>query len=181
MLPRRTAAALCALAAVIAIAGCGSSSSGVTPTAYVSAICKAVGPFEKDVATRESALNPSSIKSAAQGKTALIGFLQGVAGDTQHTLAQLKSAGTPNVTNGKKIQGAIVSAFTRLESSMKTGATTAQSLPTSSAKAFQTGATQLSTTIRSSLTGVGSSLQSLRSAKLEKAATKSAACKSITG
>lgn len=179
MRSRTYAAALCALVVAIVIAGCGSSSSGVTPAAYVSTICKAVGPFEKSVASRESALNPTAIKSPAEGRTALVGFLTGVAADTQKTLSVLKSAGNPNVTRGKAIQSAIVGAFTRLESAMTAGARSAQALPTSSASAFQTGATKLGTTVRTSLAGVGKSLSNLKSPKLEKAATKAPACKSI--
>lgn len=180
MRSRRYAAALCALAVAIVLAGCGGGSSGVTPTAYVTSICKAVGPFETSVTKREQTLDPTAIKNATQGKQALITFLDGVASDTAGTLTALKSAGNPTVPNGKKIQSGIVTAFTHLESAMKTGARSAQSLPTSSPKAFQKAATQLGYSVRSSLAGVGSSLGSLRSPKLEKAAAKAPACKSIT-
>jgi hypothetical protein len=182
MLLRKSAAVIGALATTAGFAGCGSSSSsGVTAGAYVKAVCNAVGPFEKDVAARSGALNPTTIKSPAQGKTALQGFLSAVSHDTDKALAQLKAAGAPDVTNGKKIETAIVGAFTQLDTAMKTAATNANSLPTTSPTAFQSAATTLGTTVRNSMNGIGSSLSGLKSSELEKAAAKEPACKTLNG
>jgi hypothetical protein len=183
MLARKSAAAIGVLATTVGFAGCGggSSSSGVTAAAYVKSVCNAVGPFEKDVTARSSALNPTSIKSPAEGKTALQGFLTAVAGDTDKALSQLKSAGKPSVTNGKQIEAAIVQAFTQLDSAMKKAATSANSLPTTSATAFQAAATTLGTTVRTSMSGIGSSLSGLKSPELQKAAAKEPACSTLNG
>ncbi len=181
MLLRRSAATLGVLAATVGFAGCGSSSSGVSAGTYVKAVCNAVGPFEKDVASRSGALNPSTIKSPTQGKTALQGFLTAVASDTDRALGQLQSAGSPNVANGQKIESAIVGAFAQLDHAMKAAAGQANSLPTTSPTAFQTAATTLGTTVRNSMNGIGSSLTGLRSSELEKAAAKEPACSSLNG
>lgn len=181
MLLRRSAAAVGVLATTIGFAGCGSSSSGVSAGAYVKAVCNAVGPFEKDVAVRSGALNPKAIKSPAQGKVALQGFLSAVASDTDKALGQLKAAGSPDVTNGGKIEKAIVHAFTQLDHAMKTAATNANTLPTTSATAFQTAATTLGTTVKNSMAGIGTSLSGLKSSELEKAASKEPACKTLNG
>jgi basic membrane lipoprotein Med (substrate-binding protein (PBP1-ABC) superfamily) len=181
MLRRRTVAILAVLAiTAAALSGCGgSSSSGVTPAAYVKAICSAVGPFEKDVQARSSALNLSSIKSAQQGKTALQGFLKAIASDTDAAVSKLKAAGAPNVSNGPKIQSAIVSAFTQLDTAMQKAASSADSLPTASPEAFKTAATTLGNTVKTSMSGIGSSLNGLKSTALEKAAASDPTCKSI--
>src|SRR5947209_3770578 len=107
MLTRHRMTTICgALAAALTLGACGSSgSSSVTPSAYVKSICQAVGPFEKDVQSRSSALNLGSIKAPAQGKTALQGFLGAVASDTDAAVAKLKQAGSPDVKNGKQIPG----------------------------------------------------------------------------
>ena len=181
MLLRRSVAALGALATAVGFAGCGSSSSGVSAGTYVKAVCNAVGPFEKDVASRSSALNPSSIKSPAQGKTALQSFLAAVASDTDRALGQLKAAGSPDVANGPKIESAIVGAFTQLDHAMKAAAGQANTLPTTSPTAFQSAATTLGNTVRSSMNGIGSSLTGLKSSELEKAAAKEPACSSLNG
>jgi hypothetical protein len=144
-------------------------------------VCQAVGPFEKDVTKRSGALNPSAIRSPTDGKTALQAFLNAVASDTDTALSQLKSAGTPSVTNGKRIESAIVQAFTQLDAAMKTAATSANALPTTSAPAFQTAATALGNTVKASMSGIGSSLNGLKSPELQKAASKVPACSAING
>ena len=173
---------LFALVVSIALAGCGSSgNSAISPSAYVKSVCSSVGPFEKDVVNRSSTLDLATITDAAQGKAALQGFLQAVSEDTDRALAQLKSAGAPNVKNGKEIAGAIVSAFTDLKSTMVQAVNQAGALPTDSAAAFKADAQALGTTVRASMTRIGTNLQSstLRSAEVEKAAADEPACKSM--
>ena len=58
-----------ALAITIGLAACGgSSSSGPTPAAYVKSICQAIGPFEKTVQKRSSALNLSTIRARPRAR-----------------------------------------------------------------------------------------------------------------
>jgi hypothetical protein len=151
----------------------------VTAASYVKSICSAIAPFEKDVQARSSALDLSSIKNASDGKTALQGFLNAVASDTDKAVTQLKASGTPDVTNGTAISAGIVSAFTQLKSALSTAATQAGSLPTGSAQAFKTAAQTLGSGVQSSMSKIGSSLGNLQSADLEKAAAADPTCKSL--
>jgi hypothetical protein len=173
----RLALATFAIAALLA--GCGSSSSGVSASSYVKSICNAVTPFEKDVTTRSSALNLTTLTNASAGKKALQGFLSAVATDTDQVITRLKAAGSPNVSNGDKIAKGVVNAFTQLKSAMSRAVTQANSLPTNTPQAFKTAAQNLGTTVRSSMTSIGSGLSSLKSTDLEKAAAKEPACKSL--
>jgi hypothetical protein len=174
-----------ALALTAVLAGCGSSSSskssGVSAGAYVKTVCQAVGPFEKDVVRRSSALNLATINNPAQGKTALKGFLSAVAADTGKALADLKAGGTPDVKNGKGISGAIVGAFSQLDTTMSQAVKQADNLSTTDPSAFKAGAQKLGNTVRSSMTNIGTNLQSstLKSPDLEQAAAKEPACKSL--
>jgi hypothetical protein len=171
-----------AILAALVLAGCGSSgSSDVTAAAYVKSICSAVAPFEKDVLTRSSALNLTAVKSPAQGKQALSSFLSAIATDTDGAVSKLQSAGTPKVSNGKQISSAILSAFSQLKTAMHKAASQSKALPTSTTKAFQTGATTLGNNVRTAMTSIGQNLQSstLKSSELQKAAQKEPACKSI--
>lgn len=179
--PSLAAGALTALSTAAVLAGCGGSSgsSKVTPASYVKSVCSAVAPFEKDVQSRSSALNLTTVNSPAQGKRALQGFLTAVASDTDQTVSKIKSAGTPDVSNGKAIQSAMVSAFTQLQSAMHHAATQANNLSTSSPAAFKAGADSLGGTVRSSITGIGSTLNGLKNADLEKAASSEPACKAL--
>ncbi len=177
-LGRKTSTIAGVLAASIALGACGDSST-VSPAAYSKSICQAVGPFEKSVQTRSSALNLSSIKSPAQGKQALQGFLNGVVADTEQAITKLKSAGTPNVSNGKKISTAIVGAFTQLHGALGQAVSSANALPTSSAQAFKSAAVTLGTNVRNSMSNIGSSLSGLKSPELESAAKKEPACQNL--
>jgi hypothetical protein len=171
---------IAAISTAAVLAGCGSSgSSNVTPASYVKSVCSAVAPFEKDVQSRSSALNQTTVNNPAQGKQALQRFLTAVAADTDRTVSQIKSAGTPNVSNGKAIQTAMVSAFTQLQSAMHHAASQANSLSTTSPAAFKTGADALGGAVRSSITSIGSSLNGLKNADLEKAASSEPSCKSL--
>jgi hypothetical protein len=196
MLSRRRSISFAALAVTVALAGCGGSSksstsgsggsggttsqpSKVTAAAYVKSICSAIGPFEKDVQAKSSALNLSSIKNAAQGKAALQNFLSSVAADTDKAVSQLKAAGTPDVQNGQAISQGIVTAFTELKTTLSSAAGQAGSLPTGNAQAFKTAAQALGTGVQGSMSKIGSSLGNLKSADLEKAAASDPTCKSL--
>jgi hypothetical protein len=186
--PLRTALAVLAVAALLSACGgggsggsSGSSSSDVSAADYVKAICTAVGPFEKDVAARSNELNSAKLTSAAQGKKAVQGFLTAVSTDTNQALTKLQAAGTPNVSNGKEISTTIVAAFKQLKTAIGTALTQAKNLSTSSPQAFQKGATALGGTVQSSLSGISTSLGKLKSADLEKAASKEPACTSLNG
>jgi hypothetical protein len=177
---RKPIAAACAIAVTIGLVACGgSSSSGPTPAAYVKSICNAIGPFEKTVQQRSSALNLSTIKSPAEGKKALQGFLTQVASDTDQAVAKLKAAGVPSVSNGKQVSAAIVGAFTQLKGALTKAATQAGALPTASPQAFQTAAQGLGSAVQSSMSGIGGSLSNLKSPDLEAAAKKEPACTNL--
>jgi hypothetical protein len=179
-LGRRTSIILGVLVVSLALTACGgSSSSGVTPAAYVKSICQAVGPFEKDVQARSSQLDLSTIKSAAEGKQALQKFLDAVVADTDQAINKLKAAGAPSVNNGKQISTAIVTAFTQLKGALGQAATSANNLPTSSPAAFKAAANSLGTNVRSSMSNIGAGLSGLKSPDLESAAKKEAACQTL--
>ena len=180
LLRRKAFACVAALATVLSLAACGgSSSSGVSAGSYVKSICQAIGPFEKDVQSRSSALDLSSITSAAAGKKALQDFLAAIVADTDKAVQQLKAAGSPNVTNGEKISGAIVSAFSQVKTALSQAETQAGNLPTTSPTAFKAAAQTIGTGIRTSMSNIGNSLSNLKSADLENAAKKEAACTSL--
>src|SRR5438067_5297577 len=116
MVGRKILACLTAVALAATLAACGgSSSSDVSAGSYVKSICQAIGPFEKDVQTRSQALNLSTLTSATQGKKALQDFLAAIVADTDKAVNKLKSGGSPNVNNGKKISAAIVTAFSQVK------------------------------------------------------------------
>jgi hypothetical protein len=172
--------ALAVLVAVALCAGCGSSGPAkVSAASYVGAVCSAISPLERDVVTRSSALNNSTATNAAQAKKTLQGFLTAVAQDSDNALTRIRSAGNPDIGNGKAVAGTIVQAFTQLRDAMRAAVTKADSLPTDSAASFKTAAQALGASVRGSLNSINAS--GLSNADLEHAAAKQQACKSLNG
>ncbi len=160
-------------------AGCGSSGAPkVTPHAYVRAVCSAISPLERDVVSRSSALNGSTATDATEAKKTLKGFLTAVAQDADHALTKIRAAGTPDISGGKRVSGAIVKTFTQLRDTMRNAVSKASSLPTDSASSFNTAAHTLTVSVKSSLGNIDAS--GLSDPELEKAAANEPACQSLS-
>jgi hypothetical protein len=165
------------LIVILLCAGCGSSGSKVSAGTYVKTVCSAISPLERDVGIRSSALNNSTATNATQAKQTLQGFLNAIEQDSEHAVSQIRSAGTPDISNGKAVSGAIVSAFSQLRDAMKVAVTKAASLPTDTPTSFNSAAQALTTSVRGSLNNIDAS--GLTNPELEKAASKEPACKSL--
>lgn len=164
-----------ALLAVAAIAGCGSSGSGVSAGRYMSSVCTAIGPWVSDVSVKTRQLDLSSKASPQDRKAVTERFLDAVVADSQRAVSQIKAAGTPNINNGKAVAATIVSGFEQLSAAMLQARVQAAKLPTSSEAAFNAATQSLS----NSVTGSVSQLGSLRNPELEKAAARQAACQQL--
>lgn len=172
----RSAPAL--LIVLLLCAGCGSSgSSKVSAGTYVKSVCSAISPLERDVVTRSSALNSSTATNASEAKRTLQGFLNAIEQDSEHAVSRIRAAGTPDISGGKTVSGAIVRTFSELRDAMKSAVTKSHALPTNSASSFNSAAQALTTSVRGSLNNIDAS--GLTNPALEKAASKEPACKSL--
>ncbi len=166
------------LIVLLLCAGCGSSgSSKVSARTYVRSVCSAISPLVTDVATRSSALNNSSASNATEAKKTLQGFLTAIAQDSDHAVSRIRSAGTPDISDGKSVANAIVKTFIELRDAMQAAVTKSKSLPTDSASSFNSAAQALTTKVRGSLNSIDAS--GLSNPDLEKAASTEPACKSL--
>jgi hypothetical protein len=171
------------LIVLLLCAGCGSggssktSDSKITAGSYVKSVCSAISPLERDVVTRSSALNNSTATNATQAKQTLQGFLNAIEEDSEHAVARIRAAGTPDISGGKTVSGAIVRTFSQLRDAMKAAVTKSQALPTSSPSLFNSAAQALTSSVRGSLNNIDAS--GLNNPALEKAASKEPACQSL--
>jgi hypothetical protein len=172
------------LVAVAVCVGCGSNgsshttSSKVSASTYVSALCSAISPLEKDVRSRSAALKKTTATSAVQAKKNLRGFLAVVEQDADHTLARIQSAGTPDISGGDAVAGKIVGTFTQLRDAMRAAVAKSASLPTDSPSSFQTAAQSLLTSVGAALNNIDSS--GLNNPDVEKAEADQPACKQLS-
>ncbi|HET6868458.1 MAG TPA: hypothetical protein VFH80_21260 [Solirubrobacteraceae bacterium] len=165
------------LIVILLCAGCGSSDSKVSAGTYVKSVCSAISPLSRDVSIRLNALNNTPAPNATVAKKTLQGFLDAVEQDSEHALSQLRSAGTPDISNGKSVSAAIVKTFSQLRDAMRVAVSKSQSLPTDSPSSFNAAAQALTTSVRGSLNKIDAS--GLSNPALEKAASTESACRSL--
>lgn len=177
LMGKKASTAVSALALSATLAACGgSSSSGTGASSYMKQVCQGVVKFETSIRARSAALTPKSYPTLASRREALQGFLNGAVSDADQALSTIKGAGTPDVKNGKHVSSALTTAFTQVRGTLSQAASQAQSLPTNNPQAFKTAADSLGTSVRSSMTSIGSSLSGLNSPELETAAKSQASC-----
>jgi hypothetical protein len=178
---RRSVALILVLLATAGLAGCGSSSSTVSPAAYMKSVCTAVVQFRNELKSRTSAVE--SIERSASPKTrktTLVTFLASAASVSGTAVRELKAAGAPGVKNGTQVQSTIIGTFVHLQSAISSAANRAKALPTTSLSAFQRSGSPLVSTFEASVQDLGTSVSSLKSPALDQAARKVSACKAIS-
>ncbi len=177
-------ARLGALAALLALAACGSSNSHpgvVSADTYMQSVCSALGPWEIDLRARSAALQPAPSATAPERKHAVQVFLSAVIGDTGAALTRLRQARTPNIPGGRNVAGGLVTAFTQLQATYQRAARQSRTLPTRSVSQLQAAILGIATTVDSSLSTIGTRLQALQTPALKQAAAKAPACRKISG
>lgn len=168
-----------ALVAAVALAGCGGSSS-VSATTYVKSICTALDSWKQQIQTAGRSLQASGIATAspATAKTQYLGFVTTLVSATRHTTAALKAAGTPSVKDGATIAGGLSGAFDRGSQGLAVARSRAAAIPTTSASAFETAATGVTTQIRSALQNIAT-ITPRSSPQLRAAAAKEPSCRAL--
>lgn len=165
------------------LSGCGGaripSTNRVTPTAYVTALCEAVGPFERDVAARSGSLTSTSSLTPAAGRSELVSYLGALSRDSRQAVARLGAAGVPAVSGGNGFAATILSTFRRLELTLGRSEKLAAALPTTSQAAFRSAAVTLATAVRDSLGRLGVGLSTKGNRVLDAAAAKVPACHAL--
>jgi len=183
-----TASLLLALVLSGVAAGAQKSSP---PKTWVSAFCGSVVTWEKTVKSDTAKLNATLLTLKKGGKVnvpsvkaKLVGFLGAVVHSTDKMISQIKHVGAPDVKNGSKIQSGVLSAFNQLDTAFKQAKSSAQKLPTGSAKAFSTKAEALAQTIQSSANRIGvafSALDKYSTKELNDAAKNDKTCAKLGG
>ena len=176
--PVRAALAACLL--LLALAACGGSGAAkVTPTAYVSALCRAVAPFERDVAAASGQLTGATATSLAASRARLVSYLGSLAQDSATAQHRLSAAGVPDVKDGTAFATTIVSTFSRLHNAFVRSVKLASGLPTTDRTQFSAGAAQLATAVKESVGQLGAGLSTKSNKVLDQAAAKLAVCHTL--
>jgi hypothetical protein len=178
---------LVVLLTAVPVCGCGSGSSGkseggkTSPEAYVNQVCSSVGQWLRSVETSSAQigkeLRPGS--TPAHAKQALETLLASSVAASEHVVAGLQTAGTPEVGGGEQIASGLVGSFRQATSALQHVEAQVRALPTEDRNAFLGAAKQVGSSVENSLSSIGTGLSSLRNSELEKAAKMSQACKQL--
>jgi hypothetical protein len=180
---RAVALGLClAVGAAAILAGCGSGGGGRTVAAarYATALCRAIGPFERDLASGAGALQAATMRSPRSGRHVLVSFLAKVGSDTGSAASRLRAVGVPEIRDGARVARDFAALFARLHSALEAALRNARTLPTTTASAFRAAATRLGERVRLTMGDVAAGdVRTLRNPELAAAARRSPACHAL--
>lgn len=174
--------ALAGIALTLGLAACGSGagSSGVTAAAYVKSVCGTLASWKTDVTGAATKLQTASsaAKTLAQGKAEYVVFVTSLVAATRKAANGLKSAGIPNVKDGRQGATTLSQAFGQASTSLAGTIVKAKAIPTTSASAYQAAASGVSDQFKASLNTLANASPK-RNDALKAAAAKDPTCKAL--
>lgn len=181
-----------ALASVLVFAACGGDDGDgeeeeapqeVSVDDYVTDLCNALINWRDSVQEtetefqEENALTSDLPPEEAQAKLGT--YLDELKGLTDDFVADLEAAGSPDVEGGAEVADQFVNGFEQFSAALDELQGQVAELPTDSEQAFQAAGTEFLTQIQTSLQGSLESLNSIDSAAIDEAFTKSEACTQV--
>jgi hypothetical protein len=167
------------------------STRNATPKKWVSVFCGSVLTWEQTVKSNTSKLDKTfnALKKTGKAdiptvKGKLVKYLGGIVKSTSVMVGDIKHVGAPNVKNGSKLQGAVLSAFALVQKAFGQTLSSAKKLPTNDPKAFQTKALALAKTLQSAASRIGAAfnpVQKYSTKALDEAAKADPACAKLAG
>jgi hypothetical protein len=173
------------LAAIVAgsLAGCGSSGSStgtVSASSYIGQLCTSTASWLKQLehhnATLESELGGVP---PAQGKRVLESLITNSVSGTENVVTSLRTAGVPDVNNGKKISQTVVASFEGISNRLASLQPQVAAIPTNDTAAYDAATKKIREAVREAPLRLGLGVAAVNSPELEKAASESAVCKSV--
>jgi hypothetical protein len=173
-----------ATALTLVATGCGGSSKGVSASSYVHVVCTTVKTFETNIQKQSSDLQTSVEGSGADAdsiKKATSNFLGQAKSDSDAASSAINNAGVPNVSNGKKVQSTLISAFSQLSRGFANDQNKINALSTSDPTTFGQQLQKIGTDSQNLASSIGTSLEGTNGlgGELDQAGQNDAACKSL--
>jgi hypothetical protein len=177
----RPFAALLAVTLTVALGGCGGS-SGPSADSYVKSVCSALSGWRDSVQAAGSALQSAATTgkhvSLTKGKQAYLAFVAALLHATTGAATSLKAAGVPAVNGGKQVSATLVQAFAGAQKALTGAASQAARIPTTTASAYATAASNVTGVIRTALAGM-TAASPRSNPQLRAAAVKQPACSAL--
>jgi len=143
-------------------------------------LCTSAASWLRSIEGRTSTIeNELAHVSPAEGKHYLESLLSTSVSDTQSVVSSLRTAGVPDVNNGKKISSLVISSFEDITTRLGSLQSQLASINTSNPAAFQATAKSIREHVREAPLRLGIGLAGVNSPELQKAAAESPVCKSV--
>lgn len=173
-----------AAVAAVPLAACGGSNSKsgtVSANSYIGQLCSATASWLRGIEAKTSALEGELGPNVtpAEKKRVLEALVSTAVSDTESVVTALRTAGVPEVNNGKHISDLVVSSFEGISGRLAGLQTQVASLPTNNPVAFQEQAKKIREQVREAPLRLGIGVAGVNSPELEKAASESSVCKSV--
>jgi hypothetical protein len=161
--------------------GGGGGGDKVSADAYAADMCKSASDWVKSLQQRatdlQGGLEPGT--SPAEGKEALVGFLDDVIADTDDWISALDDVGVPDVEGGEDYASEIKTAAQDAKGVLEETGASVDDLPTDDRQAFAKEAGEVGDSAREALGKVGDAITAPESGDLRKALEDAPACKEI--
>ena len=178
---KRSAALLSLL--VIVVGACSGADGGadgetngeadpdtVSATAYVTGMCTAVAGWVQDIQALNEGLaaelDPTSLESLKSG---MVGFLDDVIASTESVIGEVEAVGIPDVDNGEATAERILTALRDSQDVFERARDRVAGLATDDPTAFTEALQTLGTDLQTSLSGIGSELETFAVPELDEA------------
>lgn len=182
----RRPAILLATAAVVAVplsacGGGGSKSGTVSASSYIGQLCTSTASWLRGIEAKSGALEGELGPNVTpvEKKRVLEAFVSTAVSDTEGVVTSLRTAGVPEVNNGKHISDLVVSSFEGISSHLAGLQSQVAGLPTNDPTAVDEQAKKIREQVREAPLKLGIGVAGVNSPELEKAASESAVCKSV--
>jgi hypothetical protein len=166
------------------LAGCGgsSSSAGTVPASnYIGQLCTSAASWIRGIQAHTSSLEGELGGSAttAEGKRAVESLVISAVSDSESVVSAMRTAGVPDVHEGKKISGLVLSSFEGITTHLAGLQSQVAGLSTANPATFHSEAMKIREQVREAPLRLGVGIAGVNSPELQKAAAESNVCKSV--
>jgi hypothetical protein len=147
------------VAALLFATAAPAGASGADPATWAKQFCTAVVNWQTKLQQESSKIENASPSSIAEGKQAIVNFLNKAVTLTKQAISSAKKAGVPNTPNGKKISTTLVGGLQKAQSLFSKAKSQAQSLPTNDPAKFAAAGKKIGTSLQQSGSALSTSLK----------------------
>jgi hypothetical protein len=181
----------CLLLAFVLSGVAAGAKKDATPEKWVSVFCGSIVTFQETLTTTNTKLNKTFAQLKRTGKAnaptvkrKIVGGLTVMVRASGTMIAKIGDVGPPAISNGDKLQSAVLSGLGLVKSAFARALSSAKKLPTNDPKQFSKQGLAVAKALQASAGRIRSAfvpVQQYATKELNEAAAKDASCKKLSG